>query len=115
MDDGVFLASEGLLQEATFFNHGGVAFDDGETHQAGGDVEGGDDTSGEVQLADDEVEDNAQEKAGDHCPHSYLLRPWRHRRRLECLFHNHLLLSRLFSFEVVTLSVAAFADASLHG
>lgn len=110
MDDTIFLTSERLLQKANLGEYSGVKFEHGETQQAGGDVERWYDTSGEVKFANNEVEDDAENKASDHGPHSDLLRPRRHRLVPEGRFHQYLVM--LWFLIIILIKIIALL--SLH-
>lgn len=77
MDDSILLASERGAQEAQFGDDAGPALDEEETEKASGDVEGGDDADGEVELVGDDAEDGADEGAHDQATQGDLLRPGR--------------------------------------
>ena len=88
LDDGVLLSGEGLLQHAAFLDEGGVELDETKTQQTSCDVEGRDDTGGEVEFADDDVEDKAENGAGEDGPEGDLLPPRRNLHVLENLFYG---------------------------
>lgn len=92
---GVLLAGEGLLEEAAVLEDGGEGLHDRKTEEASGRIEWGDHPGGEVELADDEVEHQAQEEPRRQRPNSQLLPPVWHRGLPERLLGRQPLVFRV--------------------
>ena len=75
LNDGVLLPGKGLFEETRLVEEFGPNLEEEETQKSGGDVEGRDDTGGEVELHHYEGEENAQNEAHHESPHRQLVPP----------------------------------------